>query len=96
MKKKPWKNRATWLALIQKWWDEMKDRRCQACGKKIWGENKTLYWDHLLDKAKYPEFDLEKNNHFFCCWDCHTEKGNGFPKPKHLEAIEKAKEQFLN
>jgi len=37
----------------------------------------------------------EKKNMFFCCGDCHTKKGNGFPVEKHREAIEKAKKELL-
>ena len=91
------RDRTAWLKLIQSWWDKMKSpRKCWGCGARIWGENSTLYWDHLLDKAIYPEYELEEHNHFFCCGDCHTEKGNGFPKPKHQEAIERAREEFLS
>lgn len=31
---------------------------------------------------------------FFCCGECHTKKGNGFPTKKHQKAINKAKEKY--
>ncbi len=69
-------------------------KTCWNCGKRIFGENLTIYWDHLLPKADYPELKYEEENMFFCCADCHTNKGNGFPGEKHKAAIEKAKQTF--
>lgn len=77
-------------------WSELpKDKFCFSCGKKIWGENKPLYWDHLLEKQKYPEYKYEKENMYFCCGDCHESKSSGYPTEKHKAAIEAAKQKFL-
>lgn len=85
-----------WEFFQQLWKNLPKNKYCQSCGVKIYGENKPLYWDHLLERNKYPNLQYEKDNMFFCCGDCHASKTNGWPKPKHKEAIEKAKQQFLN
>jgi hypothetical protein len=78
-------------------WEKLpKVKKCRACGKRIFGENLTIYWDHLLEKEIFPQFKYEPKNMFFCCPDCHTEKSNGFPKPLHLQAIEKAKKELLD
>lgn len=77
-------------------WNRMpKTKECRSCRRKIWGEFSTLYFDHLLPKKKYPEFEFEEKNIYFCCGECHTKKENGFPTPAHKAAIEKAKELFI-
>lgn len=74
----------------------MPNKLCQSCQQKVWGQNKLLYWDHLLEKRKYPQFKYDRRNIFFCCADCHTKKTNGYPTPKHKEAIIQAKKILLN
>jgi 5-methylcytosine-specific restriction endonuclease McrA len=77
-------------------WSKLpKQKKCQSCGGIIRGENLSLYWDHLLEKSKYPEFMLEEENIFFVCGDCHTQKTNGFPTPRHQMAIDRAKKLLL-
>lgn len=75
-------------------WEKIKVKRCWACKKPIYGECLSIYFDHLLEKSVYEELKYEEENIFFCCGDCHTRKGNGFPHPVHAEAIEKAKQRF--
>lgn len=76
-------------------WNRLPARKyCWACKAPIWGENLSIYWDHLLEKSSFPELKFEEQNLFFCCPDCHTRKGNGFPHIVHKQAIEKAKEIF--
>lgn len=78
--------------LFQEMWKELPDRKkCWSCDKPVYGQNKPLYWDHLLEKSKYPELRYEKKNLFFCCGDCHQKKNMGWPTQKHKEAIENAK-----
>lgn len=67
-------------------------KKCRSCGTKIWGEFLTLYFDHLLPKKKYPKFEFEEKNIYFCCGECHSKKENGFPTVNHKNAMEKAKE----
>lgn len=84
-------------ALFQEIWDSLpKVKKCWACNKRIYGEILSIYFDHLLEKETYPQFKYDPRNIFFCCGDCHTSKGNGFPMPLHEEAINKAKKELLN
>lgn len=71
-----------------------KPRYCQSCGKWLGREIKTIFFDHLLEKSKYPQFALEEENIYLCCMTCHEKKTNGFPTEKHKEAIEQAKIKF--
>jgi hypothetical protein len=83
--------------LFQELWAKLPvPRKCWSCDKPVYGTNKPLYWDHLLEKNKYPDLRLEPKNLFFCCGDCHQKKNMGWPTAKHKEAIEQAKQIFLN
>lgn len=70
--------------------------RCQSCSKFLGSEPRTIFFDHLLEKSKFPELVLEKWNIFLVCEECHDLKNRAFPTLKHKEAIEKAKEFFEN
>lgn len=84
------------IEFFDKLWDKQKKpRRCQSCGKKIIGENLSIYHDHLLEKEFWPQFIYEERNMFFCCAECHDLKTRGFITPKHKEALEKAKKELL-
>jgi len=88
---------------IEKMWDFFNElwaklpviKKCWGCKKRIFGENLSVYWDHLIRKTDHPELKYEKDNMFFCCLDCHTKKEGGFAVESHQEAINKAKEKFL-
>ncbi len=69
---------------------------CESCDEPIWGENLSLYHDHLLEKGvdKYEYLKYEIDNLFLVCCECHTKKGNGFPTDKHKAAIEDAKQRY--
>lgn len=77
-------------------WEELpSNKKCIECGSSIYGECLSTYFDHLLEKSKYPELALEINNLYYpICGDCHSCKTNGFPKEKHREAIKQAKIKF--
>lgn len=60
---------------------------CNVCGSHLGNIPKSYHFDHLLEKSKYPEFKYDKDNILLVCIDCHACKTNGFPKPKHSEAI---------
>lgn len=78
-------------------WKKMPNsKKCRSCGQKIYGEFLTVYFDHLLPKKKYPEFEFEEKNIYFCCGLCHNKKENGFPNEDHSNAILKAKTMLLN
>ena len=68
---------------------------CEACGTWLGPEPLTLFFDHCLEKAVYPQFRYEEINIFLCCWQHHSDKGAGFPHFKHKEAIDKAKQILL-
>jgi len=69
-------------------------RMCESCQDSIWGENKSLYHDHLLEKSRYPELKYEMDNLALVCTECHTKKTAGSPTEKHRGLIEQAKKRF--
>lgn len=85
-----------WRFFNSLWGKLPKIKRCWNCGRRIYGENLSLYWDHLCEKETYPELKYKEENMFFCCGDCHTNKTNGWPGEKHKEAILTAKQKLLN
>ena len=77
-------------------WEKLpKNKLCSICNTPIFGSNLSIYWDHLLEKNKYPELALNEDNILFVCGTCHTLKTNGNPLPKHKELIEEAKRKLL-
>lgn len=60
---------------------------CMSCDKWLGDEPRITFFDHLLEKSKYPELEFDDNNIFLCCWDCHSLKTNGHPTEEHEEAI---------
>lgn len=75
-------------------WEKLIRKNCWSCGKYLGQEPLSIYFDHLLEKSKYPELDLRKDNIFICCEECHTLKTNGKPTEIHKKAIEEAKEKL--
>lgn len=73
-----------------------KPKKCEECGKWLGNEPNTCFFDHLLEKSKYPELAFVRENIFICCAECHNSKTNGFPKPFHKQRILKAKFDLLN
>lgn len=76
--------------MLGMWEDMPQPRRCKSCNTRIYGAFKSMYFDHLLDKSKYPEYDVKESNIYFCCAQCHWLKNNGFPTEKHLAEMKKA------
>lgn len=70
------------------------NKYCTICNKTIYGDNLSIYWDHLVLKSKYPEFALEEDNIVFLCGACHAKRTNGFPHPKHQKLIDEAEKRF--
>jgi 5-methylcytosine-specific restriction endonuclease McrA len=68
---------------------------CESCGLWLGNEPKSVFFDHLLEKSKYPEFALLEENIYICCLDCHSKKTNGFPTENHKKAIDNIKNNFL-
>lgn len=82
------------LAMMN-WWKKQPNK-CMACGCSLPKEFHTWMVDHLLEKSKYPELAMDERNFFLVCFEDHERKTNGFPVPKHLEAIERAKQLIFN
>lgn len=68
---------------------------CESCGLWLGDEAKSIFFDHLLEKSKYPEFALMEENIYICCLNCHSAKTNGFPTFKHQQAIDRIKLKLL-
>lgn len=77
-----------WLSLMPM------ERSCQSCFKPLSDPPRDYYFDHLLEKSKYPALAFEKDNIFLCCLVCHSLKTDGSPTILHKRAIEKAKVRF--
>lgn len=88
------KEKMYWF-FIEFWLSIPKDeRRCQSCNKQLLDPPRDYYFDHLLEKSKYPNLAFEKDNIFLCCLACHSLKTDGSPTILHKTAIEKAKVRF--
>ncbi|MEY4335004.1 MAG: hypothetical protein RLZZ196_3754 [Bacteroidota bacterium] len=48
-----------------------------------------------IEKSTHPELRYEPDNIAIVCMDDHGCKTNGFPKEKHQELVNIAKEKFL-
>lgn len=78
-------------------WSKLpKDKRCTSCNIPIYGDNKPLYWDHLIEQQKRPDLIYEEGNMYFCCGECHQLKTNGYPNENHKQAMMMAKEKYIN
>jgi hypothetical protein len=85
-------------ALFIRLWMEREDadghHYSALSGKRLPEKFSTLYFDHLLERSKYPELEFEEENIIIILPDEHQLKTNGNPLPKHKILIEKAKERF--
>ena len=70
--------------------------QCENCGTVIYGEDKTLYHHHLLEKgiARYEHLKYEIDNLMLLCEPCHTRTSNGYPGEKVIERTNQAHKQF--
>lgn len=68
----------------------------EVSGKWLGNEINSCFFDHLLEKGtdRYAHLRYEKENILLVTPDEHAAKTNGFPLPKHKEAIEAAKIKF--
>jgi hypothetical protein len=69
--------------------------KSEISGQPIYGEALSVYFDHLLEKSKYPELKFDKKNIVIVTSEEHESRHNGFPVPKHKELIDKAFEELL-
>lgn len=81
------------LAMKEFWMEiwSTSDHICQSCGAKLGDYARTYFFDHLLEKSKYPKLAFDPNNIFLVCFGCHAKKTNGHPTKKHQEAIDNYK-----
>lgn len=50
---------------------------CEYCGAKLGKEPLTVYFDHILEKSKYPELRYNEKNIWLLCMTCHDNKSRG-------------------
>jgi len=83
-----------WELFEQHW--NSKPHICEQCTVKIYGENKSLYHHHLLEKGieKYKDLKYEIDNLMLLCSDCHTSVTNGFGGDKVIKRTQEAKEKY--
>jgi hypothetical protein len=74
-------------------WKE-RPHRSEVSDQWLGNEPLTIFFDHLLEKEKYPEIKYEKWNIALVTWSEHDAKGNGFPLPKHQQLIDEAREKW--
>lgn len=82
-----------WIFYEEMW--NTKEHICASCDKPIWGELKSLYIEHVLEKSVYKHLRYEPNNIAIICSDCHSKKTAGFPTEQYKQVIEKAKKELL-
>lgn len=66
---------------------EKRPHVCGNCNAFLGNEPLTIYFDHILEKSKYPEYRYNENNIWLLCWNCHTNKTNGIYSDKMREVI---------
>lgn len=69
---------------------------CQVCRSWLGNIINKMFFDHLLEKSKYPQFRHREENIALVCPTCHGCKTNGHPKTKHVLLIEEAREKLLS
>lgn len=74
-------------------WNE-RPRYSAVSGEYLGTSPFSWHFDHLLPKAEYPQFRLEKDNIALVTFEEHEAKTNGRPLPKHQELIDNAKKRF--
>ena len=67
---------------------------CVNCNKWLGHEPKSYFFDHALERRKYPELQYERKNILLVCMECHDKKTKGFPGAKHKKLIENVKKLF--
>lgn len=86
-------DRATKTKFFMSIWSE-RPHYCEHCSKWLGHEPRTYMFDHLLEKSKYPELRLEKDNILLVCLACHDLKTRGIISEKYQEKINFAITKF--
>ena len=71
-------------------WKE-RPHKSEVSGKKIYGEPLTIYFHHILEKNKYPEYKYDKDNIIILTWEEHDQVGLNM---YFYEEINKRREQL--
>lgn len=67
---------------------------CENCNKWLGSEPLTIFFDHSLEKSKFPDLRYEEENIMLLCLSCHGNKTNGKLTKKIEEKIEIVREKF--
>ena len=79
------------FSLYRRLWNKLGTNKfCSICNTPIYGDIKTIYFDHLIEKNGRPDLALMEWNIAFCCENCHYKKNTGFALEKHKELINEA------
>ena len=63
---------------------------CENCGRWLGNEPLSYFFDHILEKNKYPSLTFVEENIMLLCMECHEKKSRGF----YSEKIELKREQL--
>lgn len=74
---------------------EQREHKCYNCKAPLFGEPLTIYFDHILEKSKYPQFRHTEENICLLCWNCHQNKTNGVAGRKLVGLVEETKRKLL-
>lgn len=71
---------------------------CSSCNNPIYGELRTTYIEHVLEKGndRFAHLRYCEDNIRVICQDCHSLKSNGFPTEKYQEIIDETLKKFNN
>lgn len=74
-------------------WNE-KQHYCENCRKWLGNEPLSYHFDHLLEKSKYPQLRLAKDNIMLVCLECHDEKTRGFYSELAIQKCNQLKTKY--
>ena len=67
---------------------------CENCGERLGDQPFSYFFDHTLEKSKYPELKEEEENIMLLCFECHDKKTRGFITEIIRKRIEYLKEKY--
>lgn len=74
------------MGYYQEMWDE-REHVCFETGKPLVGDALTLYFHHILPKAKYPQYRYEKWNIVLLHPDVHSQVETFIDKCPRVKAL---------
>ena len=81
-----------WEFFLQIW--KKRIHLCTNCGGRLGNRPFSYFFDHTLEKSKYPELKFEEDNIMLLCLSCHDKKTRGFYSEIIKEKIKLLKEEF--